>query len=50
MYYPKPSHILVYSYVRNAKVTAVGSYTRTIERTLERSGGKFTNTTGALQR
>jgi hypothetical protein len=40
--------ILIYSYVCNANVTAVGS--STIDRTIEMSGGKFTNTTGALER
>jgi len=49
MYYQKPSHILVcsYSYVCNANMTAAGSYT--IDRTIKKSGGKFTNTTRALQ-
>ena len=48
MYYPKPSHILVYSYVCNTNVTAVGSYK--IDGTIEMSGGKFTITTRALER
>jgi len=46
-YYPKLSHILVCSYVCNANMTAVGSYT--IDRTIEMSEGKFKNTTRSLQ-
>jgi len=48
MYYRKPSHILVYSYVCNANMTAVGRYA--IDGTREIVGGKLKNTTRVLQR
>jgi hypothetical protein len=48
MYYPKPSHILIYSYVCNTNVRAVGSCK--VDGTIEMFGGKFTNTTRALER
>jgi len=46
MYYPKPSHILIYSCLCNANMTTVGRYA--IDRTREISGGKLKYTTRAL--